>query len=150
MMLGRHFCVNVLRNDQAELSAAFSGALAAEARFKLGSWLRPSSEGVSYLADAQINLFCRKVAASALWHAHDLYRRGGSREGARPDRAFNLSGCDLLLLGNQRELGGTSGFLRARSRRQPLAISGRTKWALQHRGRITAGPQLCRALTLRS
>jgi flavin reductase (DIM6/NTAB) family NADH-FMN oxidoreductase RutF len=62
MTLGRHFCVNVLRKDQSELSAAFSGALAAEARFKLGSWLT-SPEGVSYLADAQINLLCRKVAA---------------------------------------------------------------------------------------
>jgi flavin reductase (DIM6/NTAB) family NADH-FMN oxidoreductase RutF len=62
MTLGRRFCVNVLRKDQCELSAAFSGALAAEARFKLGSWLT-SPEGVSYLADAQINLLCRKVAA---------------------------------------------------------------------------------------
>jgi flavin reductase (DIM6/NTAB) family NADH-FMN oxidoreductase RutF len=62
MTLGRHFCVNVLRKDQSELSAAFSGALAAEARFKLGSWLT-SPEGVSYLDDAQINVFCRKVAA---------------------------------------------------------------------------------------
>jgi flavin reductase (DIM6/NTAB) family NADH-FMN oxidoreductase RutF len=62
MTLGRHFCVNVLRKDQAELSAAFSGALTAEERFKLGSW-QTSPEGVNYLADAQINLFCRKVAA---------------------------------------------------------------------------------------
>src|SRR5215475_4904720 len=62
MTLGRHFCVNVLRKDQAELSAAFSGALPAEVRFGLGSWLT-SPEGVSYLDDAQINVFCRKVAA---------------------------------------------------------------------------------------
>jgi len=62
MHLGRHFCVNVLRSDQADLSAAFSGALAPEARFALGSWLT-SPQGLSYLADAQINIFCRKVAA---------------------------------------------------------------------------------------
>src|SRR5215472_14326630 len=62
MTLGRHFCVNVLRKDQDELSAAFSGALPAEVRFGLGSWLT-SPEGVSYLDDAQINVFCRKVAA---------------------------------------------------------------------------------------
>jgi flavin reductase (DIM6/NTAB) family NADH-FMN oxidoreductase RutF len=62
MTLGRHFCVNVLRKDQADLSAAFSGALPAELRFGLGSWLT-SPEGVSYLDDAQINVFCRKVAA---------------------------------------------------------------------------------------
>src|SRR6201997_5136464 len=53
MTLGRHFCVNVLRKEQAELAAAFSGALPAEARFNLGSWLT-SPEGVSYLAGAQI------------------------------------------------------------------------------------------------
>ena len=62
MTLGRHFCVNVLRKDQTELSAAFSGALPAEIRFGLGSW-QTSPEGVSYLDDAQINVFCRKVAA---------------------------------------------------------------------------------------
>jgi flavin reductase (DIM6/NTAB) family NADH-FMN oxidoreductase RutF len=62
MRLGRHFCVNVLRRDQAELSTAFSGALAPEARFGLGTWLT-SAQGLSYLADAQINIFCRKVAA---------------------------------------------------------------------------------------
>ena len=62
MSVGRHFCVNVLRRDQAELSSAFSGAVAPELRFDCGDWLT-SEDGVSYLADAQINIFCRKVAA---------------------------------------------------------------------------------------
>jgi flavin reductase (DIM6/NTAB) family NADH-FMN oxidoreductase RutF len=62
MLLGRHFCVNVLRRDQAELSTAFSGAMSPEARFGLGAWLT-SADGMSYLADAQVNIFCRKVAA---------------------------------------------------------------------------------------
>jgi flavin reductase (DIM6/NTAB) family NADH-FMN oxidoreductase RutF len=62
MLLGRHFCVNVLRRDQAELSTAFSGAMTPEARFGLGAWLT-SADGMSYLADAQVNIFCRKVAA---------------------------------------------------------------------------------------
>ena len=62
MSVSRHFCVNLLRGDQAELSSAFSGAVAPEARFELGSWLT-SAEGASYLADAQLNIFCRKVAA---------------------------------------------------------------------------------------
>lgn len=62
MLLGRHFCVNVLRRDQAELSTAFSGAMAPEARFGLGDWLS-TADGTSYLVDAQINIFCRKVAA---------------------------------------------------------------------------------------
>jgi flavin reductase (DIM6/NTAB) family NADH-FMN oxidoreductase RutF len=62
MLTARHFCVNVLRKDQAELSSAFSGAVPPEARFALGSWLT-SSHGLTYLADAQLNVFCRKVAA---------------------------------------------------------------------------------------
>jgi flavin reductase (DIM6/NTAB) family NADH-FMN oxidoreductase RutF len=62
MLMGRHFCVNVLRRDQAELSTAFSGAMTPEARFGLGTWLT-SAQGLSYLADAQVNIFCRKVAA---------------------------------------------------------------------------------------
>jgi flavin reductase (DIM6/NTAB) family NADH-FMN oxidoreductase RutF len=62
MQVGRHFCVNVLRRDQAELSSAFSGAIAPEARFAVGTW-HTSTEGVSYLAEAQVNIFCRKVAA---------------------------------------------------------------------------------------
>ena len=60
--VGRHFCVNVLRRDQAGLSSAFSGAVAPEARFEHGTWLT-SAEGVSYLAEAQLNIFCKKVAA---------------------------------------------------------------------------------------
>jgi flavin reductase (DIM6/NTAB) family NADH-FMN oxidoreductase RutF len=62
IQVGRHFCVNVLRRDQAELSSAFSGAIAPDARFEHGTWLT-SVEGVSYLAEAQVNIFCKKVAA---------------------------------------------------------------------------------------
>lgn len=62
MLLGRHFCVNVLRRDQAELSSAFSGAASAESRFGFGTW-HCSPQGVLYLAEAQVNIFCRKVAA---------------------------------------------------------------------------------------
>src|ERR1700731_28351 len=38
MLLARRFCVNLLRKDQAALSAAFSGALPPETRFGLGEW----------------------------------------------------------------------------------------------------------------
>ena len=62
MLLARRFCVNVLRRDQVTLSSAFSGALPAEERFGLGQWMT-SAEGVTYLADAQINIFCKKAAA---------------------------------------------------------------------------------------
>src|SRR5947199_1543748 len=62
MLLARRFCVNVLRRDQITLSSAFSGALSAEERFGLGDWMT-SAEGVTYLADAQINIFCKKAAA---------------------------------------------------------------------------------------
>ena len=78
MQVGRHFCVNVLRRDQAELSSAFSGAIAPEARFALGTW-HVSAEGVSYLADAQANIFCRKVAAVP-YGTHTIFI--GEAEGA--------------------------------------------------------------------
>jgi flavin reductase (DIM6/NTAB) family NADH-FMN oxidoreductase RutF len=54
--------VNVLRRDQAELSSAFSGVAPAESRFGFGTW-HSSAQGVLYLAEAQVNIFCRKVAA---------------------------------------------------------------------------------------
>jgi flavin reductase (DIM6/NTAB) family NADH-FMN oxidoreductase RutF len=62
MLLARRFCVNLLRRDQVDLSAAFSGALSPEARFGLGEWAQ-SAEGISYLENAQVNIFCRKAAA---------------------------------------------------------------------------------------
>jgi len=58
MLLARRFCVNV-RADQVPLSNRFSGALPAEERFGLGDWKEPRPEGVTYLADAQINISAR-------------------------------------------------------------------------------------------
>jgi flavin reductase (DIM6/NTAB) family NADH-FMN oxidoreductase RutF len=60
MLKAETFCVNVLHQDHAELSAAFSGALPAEARFGIGAWARTEA-GLSYLTDAQAALFCRKA-----------------------------------------------------------------------------------------
>jgi flavin reductase (DIM6/NTAB) family NADH-FMN oxidoreductase RutF len=71
MLLARRFCVNVLRRDQVPLSSAFSGALPAEERFGLGDW-KTSAEGVTYLADAQINIFCKK-AASVPYGTHTIF-----------------------------------------------------------------------------
>ncbi len=62
MLLARGFCVNVLRSEQAHLSAAFSGAVPPDQRFRVGSW-DVSSDGITFLTDAQANMFCRKVAA---------------------------------------------------------------------------------------
>lgn len=62
MLLARRFCVNVLRSDQANLSAAFSGAVPPDQRFRVGSW-DVSADGISFLTSAQANVFCRKVAA---------------------------------------------------------------------------------------
>ena len=62
MLLARRFCVNLLRQDQVALSAAFSGALPPETRFRVGEWA-VSAEGISYLETAQVNIFCRKAAA---------------------------------------------------------------------------------------
>jgi flavin reductase (DIM6/NTAB) family NADH-FMN oxidoreductase RutF len=62
LISAKHFCVNVLRHDQAEVSAAFSGKASSEERFGLGGWMKHTA-GVDYLADAQANALCRKVAA---------------------------------------------------------------------------------------
>jgi flavin reductase (DIM6/NTAB) family NADH-FMN oxidoreductase RutF len=58
----RHFCVNVLKHDQVEVSTAFSGAMPPEERFMVGNWAKHYA-GVDYLATAQANIVCRKVAA---------------------------------------------------------------------------------------
>lgn len=59
---GKRFCVNVLRHDQTEVSAAFSGAATPEERFLMGEWIKHASS-VDYLVNAQANILCRKVAA---------------------------------------------------------------------------------------
>jgi flavin reductase (DIM6/NTAB) family NADH-FMN oxidoreductase RutF len=61
LLLARRFCVNVLHREQAQLSAAFSGAVAPEQRFALGSW-KQSADGLDFLADAQAQIFCGKIA----------------------------------------------------------------------------------------
>lgn len=62
LISARHFCVNVLKHDQAEVSAAFSGASSPEGRFSVGDWLTHEA-GMHYLASAQANIVCRKMAA---------------------------------------------------------------------------------------
>ncbi|PPK43051.1 resorcinol 4-hydroxylase reductase subunit [Trinickia symbiotica] len=62
LMSARHFCVNVLTHDQAEVSKAFSGASSPEERFSVGEWLTHGS-GTHYLSNAQANIVCRKHAA---------------------------------------------------------------------------------------
>ena len=50
-----------LRRTRLKAIAA-DRSLPAEERFGLGDW-KTSAEGVTYLADAQINIFCKKAAA---------------------------------------------------------------------------------------
>lgn len=62
LIAARHFCVNVLRHDQTEVSNAFSGTVPPEARFSVDRWdAHPS--GVDYLGAAQANIVCDKAAA---------------------------------------------------------------------------------------
>jgi flavin reductase (DIM6/NTAB) family NADH-FMN oxidoreductase RutF len=61
LLSARRFCVNLLGSGQAHLSGAFSGAVPPLERFELGAWQR-TEEGLDFLADAQANLFCRRVA----------------------------------------------------------------------------------------
>jgi flavin reductase (DIM6/NTAB) family NADH-FMN oxidoreductase RutF len=55
-----HFCVNVLREGQQDISSSFGGLPAAERRFSIGDWR--DEDGIPYLADAQAVIFCRKSA----------------------------------------------------------------------------------------
>jgi flavin reductase (DIM6/NTAB) family NADH-FMN oxidoreductase RutF len=57
----RRFCVNVLHQDQVELSAAFAGAVAPEARFGIGDW-RHDDAGCQFLENAQAVFFCTRKA----------------------------------------------------------------------------------------
>ena len=56
------FGVNVLGQDQAELSTAFSGGTPPRDRFAVGDWRR-SDAGVPYLVGAHATILCRKSAA---------------------------------------------------------------------------------------
>lgn len=62
LTVGRRFCVNILGESQAPVSAAFSGTLPPTERFNQGNWSYDGS-GLGYLEDAQANIFCRKAAA---------------------------------------------------------------------------------------
>src|SRR6266852_1405794 len=57
------FCVNILRVDHQEISAALGGAQPAAERFATGNWLHRG--GIPYLANAQASIFCRKSALFA-------------------------------------------------------------------------------------
>jgi flavin reductase (DIM6/NTAB) family NADH-FMN oxidoreductase RutF len=56
------FCVNILHHEQIDHAVAFAGAASGEERFSVGHW-SCTEDGVSYLVDAQANVFCKKVAA---------------------------------------------------------------------------------------
>lgn len=56
---GADFCVNILGQEQEELSLLCSGPVKGEARFARGNW-RSSAEGIPYLADAQSVILCRQ------------------------------------------------------------------------------------------
>ena len=60
LMAGTHFCVNLLGQEQQFQSQLFGSPASLEDRFDQGDW-RLSPDDVPYLADAQANIFCRKV-----------------------------------------------------------------------------------------
>jgi flavin reductase len=51
------FCVNVLRDEDRELSALFSGSQKGESRFRAGEWLRLAT-GAPALASALVSFDC--------------------------------------------------------------------------------------------
>lgn len=56
------FCINVLHQDQAELSQVFSRAISSEERFTHGHW-SVHAKGLPFLLEAQANIFCKKTIA---------------------------------------------------------------------------------------
>jgi flavin reductase (DIM6/NTAB) family NADH-FMN oxidoreductase RutF len=56
------FCINVLHQDQAELSQVFSRAISSEERFTHGHW-SVHAKGLPFLQEAQANIFCKKMLA---------------------------------------------------------------------------------------
>jgi flavin reductase (DIM6/NTAB) family NADH-FMN oxidoreductase RutF len=58
---GAHFCINVLKASQADISALCSGRARGEARFAIGSW-RYAPLGPPYLHEAQSSFICRNVS----------------------------------------------------------------------------------------
>jgi len=54
-----HFCVNLLRIEQVDLSHVFAGKLGSEERFQHGNWAE-NEHGLPYITDAQASIFCRK------------------------------------------------------------------------------------------
>lgn len=105
LMGARHFCVNVLRHDQADVSTAFSGAASPETRFFVGRW-GTHPLGVDYLDTAQSNVFCRKSAALP-YGTHTIFigavedvRAGELRDvsSARDDGSHREQGDDRPLL----------------------------------------------------
>lgn len=67
---GRRPCVNLLAHDQREISMAFSGSIARERRFEVGSWT-PDPAGVPQLENAQANISC-SIDRLIPYHSHTL------------------------------------------------------------------------------
>lgn len=63
------YCINLLRAGQVDISKHFSGAVPAHERFSVGDWA--SQDGITYLADAQANLFCEIDQAHG-YSTHDI------------------------------------------------------------------------------
>ncbi|MCX8997461.1 flavin reductase family protein [Rhizobiaceae bacterium BDR2-2] len=64
-----HYCINVLKTSQADISRRFSGTVPADERFLTGDWaLR---DGMPYLSDAQANLFC-EIDRAFGYATHDI------------------------------------------------------------------------------
>ncbi len=64
------FCVNILKDHQAEISTMFGGKAKGEDRFNYGDWLH-NDVGIPFLADAQAHLFCR-VDGSMAYGTHRI------------------------------------------------------------------------------
>lgn len=71
LLASERFCVNILGHEQEPHSRMFGKPLAMEDRFELGDW-RLTPDDVPYLAEAQANIFCRKIDTHA-FGTHSMF-----------------------------------------------------------------------------
>jgi len=71
LLASERFCVNILGHEHEAHSRMFGSPQAMEDRFEFGDW-RLSPDDVPYLAEAQANIFCRKVDTHA-FGTHSIF-----------------------------------------------------------------------------
>jgi len=68
---GQQFVINILSRSQQDVSNLCASSSFGEERFVLGNWQK-NDQGISYLADAQVNFFCRVDNDNYTYGTHQI------------------------------------------------------------------------------